>query len=811
MDLYIEPSLVLEKTAAPEVTLAEDANSWPQAIMQELYKQVPYVSDFDIDVTMDRVDAERGYGFGHILLASKSDSALGTPDASLHAAGINKVRIPVIIKERKLQPFDVVVTEDSKMLPLTEGRLRQALFRPQPFDVTSKTPGDQSMIGQLYPPYRQNSGGFGAFGNGAVVDGGMGKVGSAAQPQLNERIQTVLGLTNPPTKAEGEKKVKDLKKSAEAKEAGSKRFLRIMKSVAKNPNITIESTPASHGLAGALDTAQQKVLRRVQRYPKGIDAYTEIPNQKKFKEMADPLYMQHISKGAASLVPNSNLGTQNSQSIKKLMKTGSVLKAISSAVSVADCEKFASTVSDPGVQEAYARNGYATVDALSTIMAFTPSAVQKIASALPGVIRPDVVQVKKASRGYTVKTARHDLWAPHEYTADRGQIVKAFGEKVAFEADTTGSVTMAEGAGVATPEPVASKAQLIDRAGMYKVKNLGGEELVGYVFPNLVDLDGTELPMALFTNGSMGALQAEIHGEPLAEAKNPPMREPQTGEEGVFTWTTAEGEVKATVPLTMLGCYQEEGGEKHLVETMEGAQMMVACQPNIQTATCVDETCLLPAQCRWMPLGHMEETVLEGAEAEGAKEASARREFAAVTVRSDGSSFSFEGFPLAKIAFEERAFLSVDDSLFLLGGLGVDLDAATVKLAEAAVGMAPVQIRVGRSIKTAGDAMGAARAAAAEKLAQFPRLGVDLFKEAAFIPDPMAVDTVLSLGFINPENLSTFVTYLPQMEQSQHRLCELLIAARLGLQTVEPGPLEKAIKSLESVLEGLKVIAFQEN
>ena len=62
--------------------------------------------------------------------------------------------------------------------------LRQALFRPQAFDVTSRTPGDQSMIGQLYPPYRQNYG-FGGGGIAMNAAGGMGigkvgmKLGSA--------------------------------------------------------------------------------------------------------------------------------------------------------------------------------------------------------------------------------------------------------------------------------------------------------------------------------------------------------------------------------------------------------------------------------------------------------------------------------------------------------------------------------------------------------------------------------------------------------------------------------------------------------
>jgi hypothetical protein len=42
-------------------------------------------------------------------------------------------------------------------------------------------------------------------------------------------------------------------------------------------------------------------------------------------------------------------------------------------------------------------------------------------------------------------------------------------------------------------------------------------------------------------------------------------------------------------------------------------------------------------------------------------------------------------------------------------------------------------------------------------------------------------------------------------------MCELLVASRLGLRDVPPSALEKAIRSVEEVIEGLKVMAFQKN
>jgi hypothetical protein len=185
-----------------------------------------------------------------------------------------------------------------------------------------------------------------------------------------------------------------------------------------------------------------------------------------------------------------------------------------------------------------------------------------------------------------------------------------------------------------------------------------------------------------------------------------------------------------------------------------------------------------------------------------------------VQVRYGGpDSFSVDGFPVDKLASDERHFLSLDDTMFLLAGLGADLDYAQKKLGSAAAWSTPVDVRVGRYIKTATQRLDEATESAVNTLtvAQHSVLRRDLFKEAAVIPDPVAVDTVLSLGFLNSENLGIFISYLPAIDEAQLKMCELLLAARLGLREVPVSALEKAIRSTEEVLEGLKILAFQKS
>src|SRR5687767_9970121 len=114
--LFIEPTLGFEKTAA-EVSLPEDPNGWPEAIVQELFKSAVFASDFDPHLVMDRADAERGYALGRLELHAT------TPEEELPPA-----RVPVVVRDRKLQPLDLLVTKEGGIVPLTERRLRAALF-----------------------------------------------------------------------------------------------------------------------------------------------------------------------------------------------------------------------------------------------------------------------------------------------------------------------------------------------------------------------------------------------------------------------------------------------------------------------------------------------------------------------------------------------------------------------------------------------------------------------------------------------------------------------------------------------------------
>lgn len=800
--LYFQPAPVVFEKNASEVTLPENANLWPNEIMQELYKQVPYIADFDPEVIMDRVDAERAYGFGHVEVKNKSELQNGASEQTLAAVGVQQARIPVIIKNRKLYPFDVVITADSKVLPLTEGRLRQALFRPQAFDVTGKTPGDLSMIGQLYPPVR-----VGGMGIAGGVGGDMStKLSSALEDFLAKESEKKC-----PKCGSMEKCSCWGKKMASADGAGDL------------DKLAREGTGQSAGTAvgGAIGAVGGHRLGKM------LAGSAEANSKGNWKQRLGARAVRAAATvgglGAGSALGGSagknieftarHVGKQERALRREYEraqeKQGSLLAAILPTINPDDHIKFASALEEPGLQARYLKNSAATSPALLKLSEYDPVSNEKVASVIERAVRPNVVQVSRSEEGYRVKSANTDYWSPKTEYLDRGQVTRMVGAKVVLAADMSGSVTIGPDAGVSEAGSPESKPEIVSSFGLYRVKDDKGQELVGFVFPNLLDLDGTALPVALFSNGSATAMQESIAGE-LVGKDSGLVFGPASGH-GMFVRQLPNGGVDAMIPMTIKAGYSEGGAHKMHVETFDGREVFIEVQPNIKNPLDVDGSCIIPDTFRWMPLGGDDVSLVEHPEDWGQSKA-ASRAFSSVVVRSGGdNSFSFAGIPVEKLSSADKQFLSLDDAMFLLTGLGTDLDYASEKLAESMALSAPVTVRIGRQIKMAQEQRAQATKTASSRFVGMPNLRRNLIKEAAFVPDPLAVDTVLSVGFINPENITTFISYLPEMDASQERLCELLVASRLGLSDVPSSPLEKSIKSLEEVLEGLRVLAFQKS
>ena len=85
-----------------------------------------------------------------------------------------------------------------------------------------------------------------------------------------------------------------------------------------------------------------------------------------------------------------------------------------------------------------------------------------------------------------------------------------------------------------------------------------------------------------------------------------------------------------------------------------------------------------------------------------------------------------------------------------------------------------------------------------------------LAKEASVLDDALTVDKVLSLGFLNAENVATFVDMLPGLERAASAISEMLVAARLGMKDIPEVALERMMIALEDVILGLQRLKQKE-
>jgi len=716
MNLFLDTKLPEFSKTAAEVTLPEDPSGWQQEILQEIYKQAPFIADYDPSVVMDRLDGERGTAFGHIEVGNKTELNVSQGDPAAQVAGIRHVRIPIIVRDGKLFPFDLMVTEDAKVFPLTERRLRSALFRPQVFDVTSRTPGDQSLISALYPPYRQN---YGFGGGGATMSAGMGKEG---------------GADPTPTRS-----------------------------------ISADDMAKMRAEAAALPKSAPKAVAKAGAKP-GL-----------------------LGRAAAFFG-----------------KKASILEAVLPTALESDYTRTAESLQE--VAEWLVHNKEAMAHPLKVLSGFQPQAARTLTEKVAHALIPSVIQVARTNEGYVVKKASAQYWHPTIQRVDRGELVRTVGAEVALLIDKTGSVTSAMGEDLASEPEEQTESdtpKLITDYGIYKVQDQEGKHLIGFAFPNLIDVEGHPLPMTLFTNGSQTAVQGEIVGVRVAEGLSVTTGRPKGY--GAFYKVLPNGRVEAMVPMDLQMNFTGADGQVALVgHTMEGREIQVSIEQGIQKPTLADEQHLcIPEDWRWLPLEGTKAVSLVAHPDEYMKVAEIPL---SVQLRGDASgSFSISGGPIEKVAKDERELLSMEDTLFYLAGLGVPPAIGIRKMAETIQRMAPVTVAVSRDISPSALVNEEAIKTASASPSFTVKLRQNLAKEAAFVPDPLAVDTMLSLGFLNPENVMTFVSYMPQLDEAQAHLGDLLVAARLGLREVPVYALERAMKGLEDVIEGLNVLAFQKN
>lgn len=427
--------------------------------------------------------------------------------------------------------------------------------------------------------------------------------------------------------------------------------------------------------------------------------------------------------------------------------------------------------------------------------------LEKVARSIP----PTVVQIQKIAGGFRIKTANPSALIPNADDVPRQAAVGALGEDMVSKVESDGTTTItAQPAAKETLEDVNIK--VVNEFGIYKVKSQGdNKEMVGWVFPKVMDFTGEVLPMAVFSNGSESAMQENIAGIPIARQTDILDAEPFGF--GCFYYATAGG-AQALVPVEIIGEQGTPDGEGYMAETVMGESCVITMVPGLEKVSEIGEGHYgIPEDCKFMPMDNMVDLVSAPDEFTKSAEAAALSA-GAVRVFTDGSFYTFEGKEIDKLAgVMETQSIDKDAAVFLGTVLGRD----PVKLAHDLEALRSDGVHEmwfgGAPITLFKDKYAAARKSAAARLNNLPDLRTNLFKEAAPLNDPTAVDKILSLNFLNSENVSIFASYAPEFESVIRKLSELLLAARMGLDAVDEGAVQKAIVHLDKVVRGLKSLS----
>jgi hypothetical protein len=510
----------------------------------------------------------------------------------------------------------------------------------------------------------------------------------------------------------------------------------------------------------------------------------------------------------------------------------SLCEAISGTINAADFARFEAVFSDPQWRPALEKNASLMyyMGKLVTESATRSDVLLKQAEAFAARQRFDVVQVLPAAGGYTVKvSSAPDNMRPVSFFLTEKQAQEVLPPEAMQAADQTGAATMT---GVeADPDPLVESAQPVTTFGMYKVMEKGtGKQIIGYVIPQLMDLmSGQMVPQALFVNGSQYATQPVVMGSLVGVNFNLPAT-PNIRGMGAFYKSDGRA-IVVTTPVEIISEITVEG-RKHYAARLNGQEIQVSLVDNLKRPTMMGPNeVAVPRDYSFMPLDSPVQLEEGGAPAMGApaqaqppmeagqapvaappqqappaqlpmKEAQAAAFPTMIEIRAwNDNTCDLRGPVFDKIGSGVQSWT---DAVFFLAAAGVPQNLSVALLEKSAGYSEAIRLYGLHPLSTTEERVERATKVAHAKLANVKLPKVCLLKEAAALADGASVDSVLALNFINPDNVETFVEFIPDLEETATKLASLVLASQMGLQTVPQQAAVRAMFAIENVVSALK-------
>jgi len=675
----------LTKIAMPAtVSLPDDDKKWGPQVLSELHRQAPIMQDYHSNIVMDRTDPQKGYGFGYIIATPKTNNPL-------LADTLPSVKIPVVIRNFRLSPFDVFFDQSGDGFPLTERRLQQALMRMDPFDgpVNENEPGPGSDVRQMLTPPWENVGQFYRGVNSAVSQAGQVKTSSL--------LSSLSGYIQP-------------------------------KALVKIAN-WVRSDEGKHLLYN--NDARDAFQRSLGLRPMATD------NLVKVAEAEGPVVIQYRWNGGDNVMV-----------------------------------KFA----QPG--------------------GFDPQQGQVPAQDAAQQMPPEQ-QEQLAQDGAAVQAPQMEVMSPEQMDMDEFQPVSTF--------------------------------------GVYKVITVNNEQMLGWVFPFLLSFKMEKIPMALFTDGSNYATHQMIPGVLAGTSTALPSETPQG--RGFF-YVVRNGKAFAFAPIDLMGEQQQpDGSVVYMATTILGGNQiqLQKVQGMNSPAEMGEQMFAIPMDVKWVSFKNQTNPLVEDpmqasqrsasylmaqqaqaqqaamAQQQQAQQGGGKQQKTAslmATVRAtQDNTYTLGGPAFEELDRKHTHFLDASDTAWMLALAGIDPDYTMSKLASIHImdkGFLEFPTLRRLTPPRVEHVKIASLSHPIYKLNRF------LVKEAAAIQDPMIADTLLSLNFLTPDNISHFIANIPQLEETIHLLSNMLLASRVGAKEIPEGACSDALRNLDDVINGIRLLTMRD-
>ena len=506
----------------------------------------------------------------------------------------------------------------------------------------------------------------------------------------------------------------------------------------------------------------------------------------------------------------------------------SLCAAISGTINTEDFARFERVMAEPEWRHAIEKNA-SLLYYMGNLLESPPvdsRQATKEAQAFSSRQRYDVIQVRPETGGYVVKiSSAPDNMQPISIFLTEKQAAEALPPETMQAADQMGAATVT---GVeADADPLVEAAAPVQTFGMYKVMEKGsGKQIVGFVIPQLMDImTGQMVPHGLFVNGSQYAMQDKIVGSPVGINFNLPAT-PNIRGLGAFYKSDGRS-IVVTTPVEIISEVTVEGRKHYSTRLADGQEVQLSRVDNLKKPAQMGPTEIaIPKDYDFMALDSPVQLEDGGAAQQGMgqpapgqppaapgqppapmqvpmKEAQASAYPTMVEIRAWGDySCDLRGPVFDKIGSGVQSWA---DGIFHLAAAGVPQNLSTALLEKAASGGQPVRLFGLHPLSTPAERVQESAARSAIKMANVKLPPKQcLLKEAAALADIASVDTVLALNFINPENLETFIEYIPDLEETSTKLAAIVLASQLGLQTVPQQAAVRAMFAIENVVTALK-------